>query len=406
MKSGIKILLILCTVVSCFANIQFDIRSHIIHTEEDPVGDRARSKRIVNFDSNIQALWHSSPALQWYLKHRLDGSTRYMALPERIIPLLSHTAVGFQYNKNLLYHVGVTNDILGSSEIIRPYYFSTVDSTMTQKMLSGVNIRWEVDAKKIDFLADINYFRLNYDLGYDSNKVTKAIDNDMWMEMAFTFKPVESLRIGISSLVKTEFNGPGDFDYGDHTIVLRGDHTIKMKRARKLCIDWQAAGHYRISDALYHKGDAEGIAAVIGFNPILKLRNRMYLKGDITLDLSKKMQKCLYEFSIRKAWRSQTAIDLNYWTMRGTYFPRQGTGARFTLYLGRFGLIPDIRFYWRLNRDTEKFSYYRTTASFEMLFTIKRVDIFAGYTYSYFKDLKDYDPLASRGGVYFGVRKW
>ena len=407
MKIGIRILFIICIAVSCFANIQFDLRNYIIHAEEDPIGDQARSRRIWNFDSNVRAGWNFAPSLQGYFNHRIDGSTKYMALPERIIPLLNHTAVGLQYDKNVLYHAGFTNNILGRSETLRPYYFSTVDSTMTQKVLNGINMRWEVDARKVDFLADINYFRLNYDLGYNDGDVTKSVDDDIWAEVAFALKPSESFKIGIGSLIKTDLNGSGDFDYGDHYIGLMGDHTIKMRKARRLLIDWQIAEHYRISDALYHKGDAEGLATVVYFNPVLKLRNRIYLKSNIKLDLSKKMLKRWYEFTFRKAIKkSQSAIDISYWNILGSYFPRRGTRANIALYLGRFGLIPDIQLYWRLNRDTEKYRYYRTTASLETLLNLNRVDLYAGYTYTYFKDLQDYDPLASRGGVYFGLRKW
>lgn len=406
MKIIVKILFIICIAISCFANIQFEIKNYIIHAEEDPIGDQARSRRIWNFDSNIFASRNSTPDLLWYFNHRLDGSTVHMALPERIIPLVSHTALGIQYDKNILYHVGITNDILGRTSAIRPQYFSTVDSTMTQKLLNGINMRWEADAKKVDFLADLNYFRLNYDLGFDDDEVTKSVDDDLWAEIAFALKPSESFRIGVGTFLKMDFNASAGYDYGDHYIGLMGDHTIKLKRARKLFIDWQVAEHYRISEALYYKGDAEGFATVIYLNPVLKLRNKVYLKGNVKLDLSKKMQKQWYEFTFRKAWKGQTALDLNYWTVPGSYFPRRGAGAKMALYLGRFGLIPDIQLYWRLNRDTQKYGYYRTTASLETLLNLNRVDIFAGYTYTYFKDLNDYDPLASRGALYFGLRKW
>lgn len=400
------LLLIFYSTFFCFANFQFDLRNYIIATEKDPVGDQARSRRVWNFDSNIYTSQNIRTHLRWYLQHRMDGSTVHMALPERIIPLVSHSALGLQYDRNILYHIGITNNILGRSSTIRPNYFSTVDSTMTQKMLSSLNMRWEVDAERIDFLADISYFRLNYDLGYNSDKVTKSIDDDMWSEIYFAFKYTENFKIGIGTLVKSDLNTTSDYDYGDHYIGLEGEHTIKLTRARKLFIDWRIAEHYRISDAIYYKGDAEGAATVLYFNPVLKLRKRVYLKGITKLDLSKKMQKQWYELALRKAWRNHSSIDLGYWNIAGSYFPRQGSKLRMVLFLGKLGLIPDLRLYWRLNRDTEKYNYYRTTASFETLLNVNRVDILAGYSYSYFKDLKDYDPLASRGGFYFGVRKW
>lgn len=406
MKIGRVILSIFYITFFCFANVQFDLRNYIIHAEEDPIGDHARSRRIWNFDSNIYASQNVSTHLSWYLQHRMDGSTVHMALPERIIPLVSHSALGLQYDNNILYHVGMTNDVLGRSSAIRPYYFSTVDSTMTQKFINSLNMRWEVDARKVDFLADFSYFRLNYDLGYEENEVTPAVDDDIWAEMYFAFKYTESFKIAIGTLLKTDLNTTSDYDYGDHYIGFEGDHTIKLTRARKLFIDWRIAEHYRISDALYYKGDAEGPATLIYLNPILKLRNKVYLKGNVKLDLSKKMQKQWYEFTLRKAWRGQTALDLSYWNILGSYFPRRGARARMALYLGRFGLIPDLRLYWRLNRDTMKYDYYRTTISLETLLNLNRIDLFAGYTYTYFKDLKDYDPLASRGGIYFGLRKW
>ncbi len=399
------LLCILFVVFSCFANIQFDIQNLIIASEEEPAGSQPRSERLWNFDTDIYAVQEDASA-GVYFRHRVDGSTMHMALPERVVPLYHHTAFGMEHHGKALVHVGMANDILGRANPIRPYYFSTVDSTLTQKFMNSANARIEVDAKKIGFLLDVTYFNLFYNLGYDEFRATLSEDNDIWTQLYFAFKPVTSFNIGFGTLVKTDMNTSSNFDYGDHFIGLAGDHTIKPGGGRRLLIDWQAEAHYRISAAVHHKGDAEGLAAVLYFNPVFKLKNSLYLKGIGKFDLSQKSQKQWYEFGIKKSWKNSSSIDVSYWNSAGVCFPRWGSHIKTTLYLGKIGFIPDLQLYWRTNRDTQKSTYYRTTASLETLVNSNRVDLYAGYTYSYFKDLKDFEPFASRGIVYCGIRKW
>lgn len=410
MYNKLKFLFVVsCSFAVCYGitvpNVQFDIRNLIIASERVGTGSQALTERSWNFDNDIYTIFPASPYVSIYFRERLEGSTMYMAMPERIIPLNQRFALGMQVEKNALFHFGITLDALGRADSIRPYYFTSVETTVTQKMLSSANVQWDVSGRKVDFFADFTYFRLNYDLRIEEDDLKKAIDDDLWSDIDFGFKPNDELSIGFGTLLKNDFNKSGDFDYGDHYIGIEGDHTINLV-VRKFYLKWRFAEHYRISQALYRKDDAEGPATVIYLRPVLKMKKKWFLKGVAKYDLSGDMQKQWYEFLIRKAWKTNSSFDLGYWTVLGSYFPRQGLKARFTIYAGPIGFIPDVQVYLRKNRDTNETKFYRTTSSFETLVNINRVDIYGGYTYSYYKDLKDREPFASRGVAYFGVRKW
>lgn len=402
MKIKLFILSILVAVISCFAILQFDTKGYWIFTEENP-GDRSLERQIWKVDSDIYTLNNFSPHVSWYLKHRIDGSTMYTALPERIIPFDNHVSLGLQYEKNFMLHVGITNDILGGAVKIRPYFFPSEDLTMTQKLLSSANAAFEASLGKFDFLADVNYFRLNYDLEDSSEVLTKARDDDMWTELDIAFNIVEDLKISVATILKNDFNSSNEFNYGDHHVEVGGDHTIKLNK-RKLYLNWSLSEHYRIYEALYLKGDADGLATMIYFRPVFKIKNRLFLKGIARLDLSERMQKQFYELVFKKAWKNNSSINLGYWNVLGSVFPRQGSRIKAVVYIGKVGLSPDIQLFWRMNGNSD-YQYYRTTASFETILNlIKRFEIIAGYTRTRFHEI--IKPFTSRGSIYIGIRKW
>lgn len=389
--------------VSAF--LQFEIKNHIIAAEKTAYNDQVWSDRLWNFDSNLYSLFEIWPNLSVYCNHRIDGSTIYMALPERTIPLANHTALGIQYEKKTLFHLGFINDVLGRAEGIRPYYLVDENNVVTLKMLNGANLRWDITGKKVGLLMDVNYFWLNYELD-DGNAVSSQMDYDSWAVLDFHVRLIEAFGMNIGTLTKMDMSATSDFNYSDHRAGIGGMSVIKLNGGRKLFLDWYMVEHYRTSDALDDKGDAVGLATEIRMRPVLKMRKKFYLKGNVKLDLSEKMKKQWYEVILRKAFKKNALLDFGYWFTGGSYFPRQGVRSKIEFYMGPIGLIPHAQFFWRVNRDGGTYSYYRTTASLELLVNINRIDIFGGYLYSHYKDLHDIDPLVSRGNVYFGVRKW
>lgn len=407
MGKKIVYLFIICWCISALATVQFDIKNYIIDFETDTVGDNVLAKRVYNFDANTYAHIPVAQYLSVYFKERLEGSTVYMAQSERVIPFMQQFAAGLLLEKKTLFHFGITSDILGRASTIPSYYSTVAESTtITQRMLHSANIHWDVSERVFDVLLDLNYIRLNYDRIWEDGAVAKSIDDDLWSEADLGIIPGgKSITLGMGMLMKNNITNTDDFNYGDYYGDIAGDHTVDFI-VRKLYLDWRLGGHYRLSQALADNGDADGPASVLYLRPVFEMKNDFYLKGVAKLDISADMQKQWYELMVRKAWKNNSSIDVRYWTVLGSYFPRQGTRATLAVYAGPIGFVPELQVFWRVNTDTGDFAFYRATASFETLVNINRIDIMGGYTYSYFKDLLDRTPYATRGTLYFGVRKW
>lgn len=395
---------IVTVCLSAFGAVQFDIRGNRLFTQQEP-GTGALNQRSVDMKSYFHAERELYPGLFLYMTHSLDGTPHADALPENKIPFDNHTVFGFKYLKKHMFFVEIQNDIFAHADRLSLNFYPT-DSSINQKVLSSVNEYFQANGKKVRFTAGVNYFRLNYDLQYGEHGITKAVDDDMWSEIDFRISPNDNIAMAIGTTLKNDFNSYGGYDYGDHYISLGGDHTIRMK-ARRLYFAWLISEHWRVSEIMYLREDAEGPATVLHMRPVLKLRNRIFIKGTATLDLSKRMQKQRYEMSLRKSWRNRSSIGIGYWTTPGSVFPRKGSGIRSVFYIGKaskVGFSPNAQFFWRLDPDNNSYRYYRATTSFEMILNIfKRAEVIGGYKYTRFIDLA---PFTNRGVVSIGLRKW
>lgn len=404
MKNKILVIIIFTVWMTAFAFVQFDINGDYMFIEKEP-GEGSLSSRSRKINSYLHAEREFSPGNFFYLTHRLDGTPHKSALPENTIPFENFTVLGFRVRKNHMFSMEITNDIFANADKLYLNFYNQ-DSTVTQKVLSCANAYLELNGRKAQFKAGANYFRLNYNLEYDDDGIKKAVDDDLWSEIEFRINPNTDFNIAMGTTLKNDFNSYNGYDYGDHYISLGGDHTIRMK-ARRLYFAWLISEHWRVSEIMYLREDAEGPATVLHMRPVLKLRNRIFIKGTATLDLSKRMQKQRYEMSLRKSWRNRSSIDIGYWTTPGSVFPRKGSGIRSVFYIGKaskVGFSPNVQLFWRLDPDNNSYRYYRATTSFEMILNLfKSAEIIGGYKYTRFIDLA---PFTNRGVISLGLRKW
>jgi hypothetical protein len=178
-------------------------------------------------------------------------------------------------------------------------------------------------------------------------------------------------------------------------------------KARRLYVSWLVSEHWRISEIMYLREEAQGPATVIDIRPVLRLKNRIFIKGGAFLDLSERMRKQKYELAVRKSWRNLSSVNFGYWKTAGTLFPRRGTDLTTVFYLGKKGKVgfsPNLQLYWRHDPDSDAFRFYRTDASAEMILRLfPRAEITGGYSYSRFIDLA---PFTDRGVISIGLKKW
>ncbi len=394
MNRKILLAVILLLPFSGNASFQLDTKGFLTITDKSIGSGKA--------ESFLYAEHAFSPTFSLYLSHRLDGSSRWAVMPENSIPLDNYTALGLKYNKKHTFSIEATNDIFAHADELTLNFYS-FDSTVVQKLLSSGNMYLKLNGKRISFSTDVTYFRLNYDLMDADNTITKAIDDDMWSEILFNTTIAEELKFGIGTFMKNDFNEYDGYDYGDHHVDFGGDHTIRLGR-RKLYLTWLLSEHWRISEALYRNGDAEGLATVIRVRPVFRFRNRIFVKAAVDYDLSKDMQKQRYQFDIRKSWRNRSSINLGYWSVSGSAIPRQGICLRTILYIVEgVGISPNAQVFWRYGPGNGGYKYYRTTASLETLFQIRCTEIVAGFSLSQYKDCL---PFTNRMSIYVGLRKW
>jgi len=404
MKHKALLISIVASGISAFGGVQFDLRGNHLFTQRDAETD-APMMRSVQVQSYVHAQRTSASGLSLFLTHRLDGTPHADALPENTLPFDNHTACGLRFMKKHLFQVAVENDIFGHAENSCPYFYPP-DSSVSRKALTSLNQYFQVRGKKVRLTVAASYFRVNYELRYGDDGLTRAVDDDLWSEADFRISPNDHIAFSAGTTLKNDFNAYDGYDYGDHYVSMDGDHEVPLK-ARKFSMTWLLSGHWRISEMMYLREDAQGPAAVITMRPAVKLRNRIFLKGATMLDLSDKMQKQKYELSIRKSWKNLSSVDVGCWATAGALFPRRGTDVGGVFYLSRssrFGLSPQVHLFWMQDSDNDEFRFYRTTASVEMILNLfHRAEITGGYTWS---DFIDRAPFTDRGVISLGLRKW
>ncbi len=394
MNRRILFALILLLPFSGSARLQLNTKGFLTITDESLGCGKA--------ESYIFAEHAFSPSISLYFSDRLDGGSRWAALPENSIPFDNNAVLGLRYDKKHNFSIAATNDVFAHADELMLNFYSS-DSTVIRKLLSSGNMFLKLNGKRTAFSADLTYFRLNYDLLYGDNGITKAIDDDLWSEILIAATLAKELKIGIGTFLKNDFNEYGGYDFGDHHVDFGGDHMIRLG-SRKLYLDWLLSGHWRISEALYLSGGAEGPAAVIQVRPMFRLRNRIFIKAAVDYDLSKKMQKQRYRFDIRKSWRNRSSINIGYWSVPGSAIPRQAVNLRTLFFIADgIGISPNAEVFWRYGADNAQYRYYRTTASLEAIFQFRVSEIIAGLSVSQYKDCL---PFNNRMSVYIGISKW
>ncbi len=399
-------------VYSIFSAVEFDTR-----------GIMSLATGYRDSSDVIKALWSMESFLNlekkvkqnfsFLFKNKINGGLRNLKKDERTIPFVNNLYLGLLYDRNSQFYAGVSNDIFGTASKINPEYVSE-NSSIRPRTLSSGNIGVHLNSSKWKLSGDFNYFRFKYD--FDKNRDTnititdlsKAIDDDLWSDISLTFKPNKKLYLSIGSLMKSDFSSDGAFNYSDHYFEFGGNHTIKLGKNR-LYLPWSIAEHYRVSEQLYLRNEAEGYATLIYIRPVFKLRKRRYLKFATKLDLSSKnMRKQWYDIALRKIFKKKSSLEIGYWTVLGSYFPRQALKINSTLISGKFKLKPSVKLYLRHDIKENSYRYYRTDLSLEFLHNIfKNSELFWGLHYSRYHNLKLYKTdFQSFCNFYLGIRKW
>lgn len=409
-------LLVLCVnglLYTPLAGIQFDTKG--VMSIVNDYRDSANVLRTLwSAQSIINAERRVNRSMSLQFRNRINGGLRSLMLTERTIPFVNNVYLGLHYDFVSKFHIGVSNDLIGAANSINPEYVADGSSLKQRSLTLGtIGTQLFSKSKKVNFAVDLNYFRLNYDLeeNLDTNitvkGLSKAIDDDLWSDVAFTINPNKKIYFSLGTHLKSDFNEEDAFNYGDHFLEIGGDGLLKVAK-RKVFIPWYIAEHYRVSEQLYYRNEAEGLATLFYIRPVIKGRKRRYIKMAAKLDLSAKAQKQMYEFSFRKASRKNSSFELGYWTVAGSYFPRSAIKANSTLTLGRFQVKPGVQRYYRRDIGEDSYHYYRTDLALELLLHIsKRSEFVSGFFYSHYKDLKLFTTqYPTRGSIYIGFRKW
>jgi hypothetical protein len=412
-KSIVLIFILSGMLHSISAGVQFDTRA--IMSIVDEYRDSAKVLRTLwGFQNVINAERKVNRSLSLQFRNHVDGGLRSLRLAERTVPFVNNVYLGLYYEFVSSFHLGVSNDLIGAATTINPEYVDHGSSLKQRSLTAGtIGTQLVSRSRKVKFATDFNYFRLNYDLEWNQDTnitvkdLSKAIDDDLWSDISFKVSPTKKFYFSFGSHLKNDFNKEDAFNYGDHYVEIGGDGVLKVFK-RKVFVPWYLAEHYRVSEQLYYRNEAEGPATLFYIRPLIKGRKRRYIKVAAKLDLSARMQKQMYEFTFRKASRKNSFFELGYWTVVGSYFPRRAIKANSALTLGIFQVKPGVQFYYRRDIGESSYRYYRTDLALELLLQIsKRSEFVSGFFYSNYNNLKLYKTVyPARGSIYLGFRKW
>ncbi len=398
----------------------FSITTATVHIDTRGIMSRAEGLR----DSNtvVRTLWSVendirisipvSRSFSFLLHNKTNGGLRSLRLDERTVPFVNNVYLGVVYDFVSQFYAGFANDLLGASSAINPPYI-TDRSSMKQRALSLGEIGLHLNLDKWKIHGDLHYFRLNYAhiLNRDTNvtiiNTNNSIDDDLWSSVDISFYPTDKFHLSLGTHLKSDFNEEDAFNFGQHYLGIGGDFVLPIGRGR-IFLPWSIAEQFRVSEQLYLRNEAEGLATIIDIRPTIKLRKRRYMKFAAKLDLSSKMKKQWYAVSYRKALKNKSYLEAGYWSVSGSYFPRQAYRLQASFVMGRFSIKPSGQFYLRRDLNNDTYRYYRTDLVGELLLAMtKSTELYGGILSSYYNSLRlyktEYHP---RINIYLGIRKW
>lgn len=317
---------------------------------------------------------------------------------------------------------GFVNLVMSNNYLSLPWSSSESDEYLYGQLIRyntvGADVKFNLPLEKIDLsIASLNSIS-NY--GYENSQDESlnsgnVVDHDWWILPSFEFRPLEFLGLQAEYLRKSELDPNGKYDVNMIFFGLTTDARVLKK---KLYIFGDLNGRYYHSPVMSDRGYLESgetkgnLGAESHLRSILKLKKKLYIKGDLLVDVSSTMTKLRYELGLKKVSKSgKLSGEAGYWSTPGTLFPRMCTYVDGRLGVNDyFAFIPRARFYWHW--EEVEYSYYRTDLNLELDLRLplenkvpifRQLSLMGGAEYNIYDDVFFFPTTLN---VYLGLRTY
>lgn len=268
-----------------------------------------------------------------------------------------------------------TNLMMNNKELALPPSSSEKDEynygSLKHYNRFGGDVRFKLPLEKFN----LNVFSHNNVVSYHySNDCTNVyhddLDHDWWITPGVSYKVLDVLSIKGEYLRKNELDNRGTYDIDMAWIGL--ETNLKVLKRKMLRIYGDLNGRYYRSDIMAERGYLDNgektgqLGMESHIRAFLKLKKKLYIKGDLLADISSLMQKQRYELAIRKvSKKGQFSGEGGCWGTFGSLFPRLCGYGRGRLGVNEyFAFLPQAKVYFRWN--DEAYSYYRADLGLEL----------------------------------------
>ncbi len=425
-------ILLLCFFVSpLYSGHDFDWRVEGI-VGECEAGDKSLSEWDAIFRLKYFGTLPLTKTFGVILNEEIDAvtsATNHSPVSRINHPINLHTDLGVEYTGYGRLQALVHSQVLFKSKNVDfPVYNNVEDSAgnsphilgeIIQRHRENVDLFWEIPFSRLNISANLLYTNLFYDYYRLGETFPDQHDADLWLDAGLGvpfFK--EKLWIRGKILRKNDLNDYDGYDLFEGSGGAEWNFKLYKKRFRGT---GTLFGRYYQSTIMDEKEYADGLGGCANLRLYYRMKPRLYIKGDFEYEMASAVSSQMYvnqryELSLRKEWKSLSAIESGYWMTIGSLVPRQCGYVNGTIAINpKLDIIPGMRCYLRWNQieswnipteegvDTTlvsdgKMKYYRTDIACDVRYRIKaenslffkHFSLSCGARYQWFKNLPSY----------------
>jgi hypothetical protein len=449
------LMIFLTAVPEVCAVSQFELNGSIItSTKSSPATDATTSatptgnrKMVINALVKYWGSYKILPKLELLLQENYDGilpvgyhkdSTLQIFPPvsEKMVPSSNFAGIGLRSTAFGDVQLLVRNVLYFDPAPIGPEYLNFIDPpasennvvmSMKRQARTNVDMYLSIPAGIIEGILDFNYYTLNYSRTaktFDLNTFTYVpfetkdiLDQDLISYGSLRCKLPADMLVNAGVYLKQNFSGHAFMNLYQYELLLQGSHQIPANNK----VTW-ATGLEMYNTSSKSIMPAQYIPEMESHSfttkPIYKLYLRdvytldwgLFLKGIVMLDAGKDLFKERYEFSLRKAWKNESSVDIGYFNALGGLFPMQGIFLR-TIYrpTEQLSFSLNTKSLWEgPDKYLNEISYLKTLVNLEIarkFFTNYEFSIGGDYIF-YNTGISMLDQFPGRFSVSGGIRGW
>ncbi len=434
MRYGMRLISLILLLFLCatplYSGHDFDLRGEVVLGESE-AGDNSLSESDAVYRLKYFGKLPVSETFSFILNEEIDAvtsATLNSPLSRINHPVNIHTDLGIEYTglgrMQLLVH---SQALFKSKEVDFPVFNNVEDSTgnsshilgeIIQRHRENIDLFWEIPFSRLHVSANLLYTNLSYDYYRLGEKFPNQNDADLWVDAGLGVPFLkEKLWIRGAMVMKNDLNSYDGYNFLEGTAGGEWNFKLYKKRFRGT---GTLFGRYYQSTIMEDKEYADGLGGLADFRLYYRVKPRFYIKGDLEYEMAPAVSNKLYvnqryELSVRKEWKSLSAIESGYWMTIGSLVPRQCGYVNGSIAINpKLDIVPGVRCYLRWNQieswdfledqsDTilvsdGKMKYYRTDVECDVRYRLKSKNtlffkhfaLCCGARYQWFRNLPSY----------------